>query len=117
MSDAKAEDLASVSVNMRPHWRQNVPDLPQPANVFAVQPGLTTQRGSAPEVYLTFGHITPPNFVNAEDAAARADDQGVIDVEIAPVARLVLNVDRVRQLHDQLGQFLAALENQVDSNE
>lgn len=88
-------------------WKspEAVPLVPINAFHMAVVPLSEGQPG---EAVLTFGFLVPPMlYGSAEDQIAQA--QAVESVDIEPLVRLTLSVDRAAELRNLLQAILSAL--------
>jgi hypothetical protein len=61
------------------------------------------------EMFLTFGRITPPIIIGPDDVR-RQQIEALQFVQVIPVARVAMTVDRMRQLVDVLQRNIAMYE-------
>ncbi|WP_449408866.1 hypothetical protein [Microbacterium maritypicum] len=87
-------------------WAYDPTAVPAPVNQFMFQGGLNLANGTpSTEVYMMFGHTTPPP-IDPASIPQEVIDNGLI-LNVVPVGQYSISLARLRELHSTLGDFLA----------
>jgi hypothetical protein len=103
---AEVTPAGRIPVNVQ--WALDPMRIPTPVNQVMIQGGFPASEFNPSDgAYLSFGHANPPivpQGLTEEQAGAALVGQTLF---VAPIAQLYLSVDRVRELHRLLGEFIA----------
>ncbi|MFB8170658.1 hypothetical protein ACFC60_22195 [Kitasatospora purpeofusca] len=100
------EKPPTMVYNLSLRWPREQPKA-QPANQFAIAPGLPARSGQPDEVYLVIGHADPP-FLSASQDGMTSQPEALEAVPIDVVGRYVLTRNR-------LGELAALLQAAVEA--
>lgn len=83
---------------------------PSPVNQVLIQSGIAGGSGEfSTDVYMRFGNANPPVFVGV-DGNVSPDTIASTVLSIYPQAYVQLNVERFREIHGKMGEFLEQLD-------
>ncbi|WP_419706285.1 hypothetical protein [Promicromonospora sp. NFX87] len=112
---SESHQTESIGLQIRMQWPKQASVGAQYANMFAVTPGFPTPGGQEEVIYVIAGLAPPP--IITDEATARALTATGLQVDIEPVATLVVPLSRARELRDLLNGQLQGMDEATRGTE